>query len=122
MIILKLYRIMVEVIQLFSFSFFLIYLFCFVVVCSANLAGLMDTLGLQGSGDTLARELGADRKGRVSLRNFLSRRKQLSQEVNAIRSEGEFKIQVNVCFFLLVAFVFLLIFVSCVTFKYEVVM
>ena len=58
--------------------------------CSANLAGLMETMGLQCSGDTLARDLGADRKGRISLRNFLSRRKQLSQEVNAIRSEGRF--------------------------------
>ncbi|XP_047499510.1 uncharacterized protein LOC125045960 [Penaeus chinensis] len=57
-------------------------------ITSANLAGLLSMLGLEGSGETLARELGADRRGRVSLRAFLARRKQLAQEVNAIRSEG----------------------------------
>ncbi|XP_071542870.1 colorectal mutant cancer protein isoform X2 [Panulirus ornatus] len=57
-------------------------------ITSANLAGLLELLGLEGSGDTLARELGADRRGRVSLHAFLACRRQLAQEVNAIRSEG----------------------------------
>ncbi|XP_042224698.1 colorectal mutant cancer protein-like isoform X2 [Homarus americanus] len=57
-------------------------------ITSANLCGMLSMLGLEGSGDTLARELGGDRRGRVSLNAFLASRKHLAHEVNAIRSEG----------------------------------
>ncbi|XP_069172163.1 LOW QUALITY PROTEIN: colorectal mutant cancer protein [Procambarus clarkii] len=57
-------------------------------ITSANLCGVLEMLGLDGSGETLARELGADRRGRVSLRAFLNSRRHHAHEVNAIRSEG----------------------------------